>query len=143
MKSALHSTINTESTEEYFQEFAKKIIGHDFEFVGPAGKRNLLYADWIASGRLYGPIEDILTNQFGPLVGNTHSESSLTGEAMTLAYKMAHQIIKEHVHANDQDVIVTQGSGMTGVIAKLQRILGLHIPEKANPTIRSRNLNAL
>jgi selenocysteine lyase/cysteine desulfurase len=133
MKSALHSTINTASTEEYFQEFAKKIIGYDFEFVGPAGKRNLLYADWIASGRLYRPIEDILTNQFGPLVGNTHSESSLTGEAMTLAYKMAHQIIKEHVHANDQDVIVTQGSGMTGVIAKLQRILGLHIPEKAKP----------
>ncbi|MDZ7647068.1 MAG: aminotransferase class V-fold PLP-dependent enzyme [Cytophagales bacterium] len=74
-----------------------------------------------------------MTNQFGPLVGNTHSESSHTGEAMTLAYKMAHQIIKEHVHANDQDVIVTQGSGMTGVIAKLQRILGLHIPEKAKP----------
>ncbi|MBK7651719.1 MAG: aminotransferase class V-fold PLP-dependent enzyme [Flammeovirgaceae bacterium] len=134
MKSAEHSTaIHTESTEEYFQEFARKIIGHDFEFVGPAGKRNLLYADWIASGRLYGPIEDMLTNQFGPLVGNTHSESNLTGEAMTLAYKMAHQIIKEHVHANDQDIIITQGSGMTGAIAKLHRILGLHIPEKAKP----------
>lgn len=134
MKTVLHSpTTQSESKEEYFQKFGKKIIGHNFEFEGPEGRVNLLYADWIASGRLFEPIENLLTNQFGPLVGNTHSESSLSGEAMTLAYKMAQQIIKEHVHANEQDVIITQGSGMTGAIAKLQRILGLHIPEKAKP----------
>jgi selenocysteine lyase/cysteine desulfurase len=96
----------------------------------------LLYADWIASGRLYEPIERLLKEKFGPLVGNTHSESSLTGEAMTLAYKMAHQIIKNHVNASDDDIIITQGSGMTGAVSKLQRILGLHIPEKAKPYYR-------
>jgi selenocysteine lyase/cysteine desulfurase len=124
-------TTTTTALETFFQEIASQIIGHDYEFEGPSGKRKLLYADWIASGRLYKPIEDLLIDQFGPLVGNTHSESSLTGEAMTLAYKMAHQIIKQHVHANENDVIITQGSGMTGAIAKLQRILGLHIPERA------------
>jgi len=125
--------IHLESTEAYFQDLATKIIGHDYTFEGPSGKKKLLYADWIASGRLYAPIEELLSNHFGPLVGNTHSESSHTGEAMTIAYKMAHQIIKKHVNANDQDVIITQGSGMTGAIAKLQRILGLHLPEKAKP----------
>ena len=122
------SLVHTESTEDYFQEIANKIIGHDYEFEGPSETKKLLYADWIASGRLYAPIEDLLSNHFGPLVGNTHSESSHSGEAMTLAYKMAQQIIKKHVNANDQDVIITQGSGMTSAIAKLQRILGLHIP---------------
>lgn len=128
------TTLNqTASLESYFQEIASQIIGNDYSFNGPSGKRTLIYADWIASGRLYAPIESILTKRFGPLVGNTHSESSLTGEAMTLAYKMAHQIIKQHVHANKDDVIITQGSGMTGAISKLQRILGLHIPERAKP----------
>lgn len=125
--------LHTESTEAYFHDLATRIIGHDYTFEGPSGKKKLLYADWIASGRLYTPIEELLSNHFGPLVGNTHSESSHTGEAMTIAYKMAHQIIKKHVNANDQDVIITQGSGMTGAIAKLQRILGLHLPEKAKP----------
>lgn len=125
--------IHTESTQDYFQEIATNIIGHDYTFESPSGKKKLLYADWIASGRLYAPIEELLSNHFGPLVGNTHSESSHSGEAMTIAYKMAQQIIKKHVNANDQDVIITQGSGMTSAIAKLQRILALHIPEKAKP----------
>jgi len=125
--------IPTENNEAVFQELAHKIIGHDYSFEGPSGKKKLIYADWIASGRLYEPIEEILTHKFGPLVGNTHSESSHSGEAMTLAYKMAQQIIKKHVNASDEDVIITQGSGMTGAIAKLQRILGLHVPEKVKP----------
>ncbi|MDH4092501.1 MAG: aminotransferase class V-fold PLP-dependent enzyme [Cyclobacteriaceae bacterium] len=125
--------VPTESSEYYFLDIATKIIGHDYTFEGLSGRKKLLYADWIASGRLYAPIEELLSNHFGPLVGNTHSESSHSGEVMTLAYKMAQQIIKKHVNANDQDVIITQGSGMTGAIAKLQRMLGLRIPEKAKP----------
>lgn len=133
MKTHTSAPSTVENLELYFQEIATKIIGHNHPVTGPSGTRKLIYADWIASGRLYAPIEEILTQRFGPLVGNTHSESSLTGEVMTLAYKMAHQIIKHHVHAHDDDVIITQGSGMTGAIAKLQRLLGLHIPERAKP----------
>lgn len=125
------ATEKLENTEAYFKEIANKIIGQEYAFDGPSGRRKLIYADWIASGRLYEPIENLMTHHYGPLVGNTHSESSLTGEAMTIAYKMSHNIIKKHVHANENDVIITQGSGMTGAISKLQRILGLHLPEKA------------
>jgi len=131
MHNTPYSIASSETAEAFFQEIANNIVGQDYSFEGPSGTKKLLYADWIASGRLYGPIEDLLTNYFGPLVGNTHSESSHSGEAMTLAYKMAQEIIKKHVNASDQDVIITQGSGMTSAIAKLQRMLGLHIPEKA------------
>ncbi|MBS1979331.1 MAG: aminotransferase class V-fold PLP-dependent enzyme [Bacteroidetes bacterium] len=127
------SILSEQKLEAYFSGISQNIIGHDYEFEGPSGRRRLVYADWIASGRLFEPIEEALSHRFGPLVGNTHSESSLTGEVMTHAYKMAHQIIKEHVHAGPEDVIITQGSGMTGAIAKLQRLLGLHLPERAKP----------
>jgi hypothetical protein len=34
-------------------------------------------------------------------------------------------IIKHHVHASADDVLITDGTGMTGVVNKFQRILGL------------------
>jgi selenocysteine lyase/cysteine desulfurase len=66
---------------------------------------------------------------FGPFVGNTHSESSATGTAMTLAYHEAHRIIKAEVNAGPDDVLLTCGSGMTGAVNKFQRILGLKAPQ--------------
>ena len=88
-----------------------------------------MYADWIASGRLYRPIEEKICNELGPFVANTHTETSTTGATMTLAYHEARKIIKRHVNANENDVLITSGSGMTGVVNKFQRILGLKINE--------------
>jgi len=85
----------------------------------------MIYADWIASGRLYMPIEEKIINVFGPYVGNTHTETSETGTLMTKSYHLAHKIIKQHVNAGPNDVIITAGSGMTTVINKMIRILGL------------------
>lgn len=116
--------------EEYFLKFRKEIIGIDQEFNSPYGKKKIVYADWIASGRLYHPIEKKLLNNFYPFTGNTHSESSETGSMMTQAYNQAKQIIKKHVNADEKDVIIFSGYGMTSAINKFQRILGLHYPEQ-------------
>ena len=118
------------SLEEYFEPFRKNIIGYDYIFKSPYGEKKIIYADWVASGRLYYPIEKEILEIYGPLVGNTHSESSATGNAMTQAYQNAHKIIKKHVNAGKDDVIITGGSGMTGMVNKFQRILGLKIPEQ-------------
>jgi len=116
--------------ESYFLRFRTNILGIDSDFDSPYGKQKLIYADWIASGRLYKPIEETLINKFGPMVGNTHSESSETGTLMTLSYKEAHNLIKNHCGASKDDVIITSGSGMTAMVCKFQRILGLKIPEQ-------------
>lgn len=111
--------------ESYFEPFRKNTIGHDLEYETPYGRQKLVYADWIASGRLYRPIEDRLTNDIGPFIGNTHTETSETGTSMTKAYHEAHKRIKKHVNAGPDDVIITAGFGMTGVIVKFQRMMGL------------------
>jgi selenocysteine lyase/cysteine desulfurase len=118
--------------EEHFTPFRENTVGWDITFTSPYGEKRIVYADWIASGRLYKPIEDKIKNLFGPLVGNTHSESSETGTSMTHAYHYAHEIIKKHCNAGKDDVILTAGSGMTGLICKFQRLLGLKIPEQLN-----------
>ena len=116
--------------ESYFDKFRKNIIGNDCEFSFPNGSNPIVYADWAASGRLYKPIEDYISNELGPYVANTHTESTLTGTIMTSAYHQAHDIIKRHVNASSEDVLLFAGFGMTAVINKFQRILGLRIPEK-------------
>ncbi len=111
--------------EDYFQKFREQIVGYRKEFDTPYGKKKIHYADWIASGRLYEPIEQKMKDQFGPYVANTHSESTTTGTLMTKAYHYSHQFIKQHVNAGPNDVIITAGFGMTAVINKLMRILSL------------------
>lgn len=131
--------------EQHFKPFRENIVGIDQVFNSPFGQQKILYGDWIASGRLYRPIEEKLCNQFGPFVGNTHTETSETGTLMTNAYHLAHRKIKEHVNAGPNDVIITAGSGMTDVINKFQRILGFRtmksmevhncLPEEERPVV--------
>ncbi|WP_396171388.1 aminotransferase class V-fold PLP-dependent enzyme [Flavobacterium sp.] len=115
--------------ELYFQEFRKNIIGIDQEFISPFGVKKIIYTDWTASGRLYRPIEEKMMNEFGPFVANTHTETTISGTAMTMAYRKARNVIKNHVNASEDDVLITDGTGMTGVVNKFQRILGLKVPE--------------
>jgi len=111
--------------EQYFSKFRDQIIGRNHIFTSPYGEQKIIYADWVASGRLYKSIEDKITNDFGPYVANTHTETSETGTVMTKAYHHAKDIIRKHVNANSNDVVITAGVGMTGVINKFQRMLGL------------------
>ncbi|GAA3628445.1 aminotransferase class V-fold PLP-dependent enzyme [Flavivirga jejuensis] len=115
--------------EDYFKSFRENIVGANQFFESPYGKQKIIYADWTASGRLYRPIEEKLLNEIGPFVANTHTETSITGSAMTLAYHDARNIIKNHVNASKEDVLITVGTGMTGAINKFQRILGLKLNE--------------
>ncbi len=119
-----------DSLERFFAPIRDQIIGNRQSFVGPYGERRIIYADWTASGRLYAPIERRMVETFGPFVANTHSESNITGGMMTQAYHIAQKLIKQHVNAGPDDVIITGGSGMTTVINKFQRILGLKVAEQ-------------
>jgi len=127
-----------QNLEQYFEKFRKNIIGNGQKFISPYGEQEIIYTDWTASGRLYRPIEEQIINQFGPFVANTHTETSLTGAVMTHAYHKAKDIIKKHVHANEDDVLILSGTGMTSAINKFQRLLGLRIPD-----LLKSNMNAM
>ncbi|KFF04161.1 aminotransferase class V-fold PLP-dependent enzyme [Flavobacterium reichenbachii] len=122
---AIENKTEQSQLEKYFSKFRKNTLGVNHSFESVYGKQNLLYADWVASGRLYIPIEDIMLNKIGPMIANTHSFSSQTGKASTYAYLHARDIIKKHVNADESDCLVTTGSGMTAALSKLQRFIGL------------------
>lgn len=126
----MQNTTTLASLEAYFQTFRQHVIGANQKFRSPYGEQSIVYADWTASGRLYQPIEDLLSKEIAPFVGNTHTETTLTGSAMTQAYHRAKTIVKEYVGAQPSDVLISSNSGMTGVVNKFQRILGLKVHER-------------
>lgn len=121
---------------EHFNRIRSNIIGIDEKVKNQFGEFPLIYGDWVASGRLYRPIEQKLAEVIGPWVANTHTETSLTGTLMTKAYHESRNIIKKHVNAKDTDVLLNVGFGMTAAVNKLQRIMGLKYCEK----LKSRRL---
>ncbi len=115
--------------EAYFKKFRNNIVGVNQQFTSPFGEQEIIYADWTASGRLYRPIEEKMLHEIGPFVANTHTETSTTGSTMTHAYHLSREIIKQHINASKNDVLIVTGSGMTGAVNKFQRILGLKVSE--------------
>ena len=127
------------SLENYFEKYRDNIIGKDQTFNSPFGKKKIIYADWIASGRLYSPIENLLRKEIFPFVANTHTETSTTGASMSFALEKALALIKKHVGGNSDDVVISAGAGMTTLVCKFQRILGLKIHEKFQKEVNIKN----
>lgn len=131
--------------QQHLREVRNNTIGINHNFTSAFGEKRIVYADWTASGRMYRPIEDYLIEEVYPYVANTHTETTFTGSFMTRLYHESLQQIKAHVGAGNNEAIITCNSGMTGVINKLQRILGykLHesfkdqvtIPEEDRPVV--------
>ena len=127
------------SLEHHFSFFRKNIIGINQTFQSPFGEKKIVYADWTASGRIYKKIEEKLNNEVFPFVANTHTETTTTGATMSLAFHEALSIIKRHVGASENDVIISAGAGMTMLVSKFQRILGLKIHEKYKDKVNVKN----
>lgn len=110
---------------EYIRD---SVIGEDEVVHGPFGPRRVTYADYTASGRALGFIEDYIREAVLPLYANTHTESSGTGLQTTRFREEARDIVRSCVGANENHVVLFCGSGSTGAIDRLIRVLGLRIP---------------
>ncbi len=139
IKSEVSANNIKEKNTDQFLNIRNNIIGYSEEFETPYGRTKLIYADWTASGRLYRPIEEKLTNEFGSFIGNTHTETNVTGSSMTLSYLKAKNIIRQHVNADENDAVIATGSGMTGAMLKLQRMLGFKVPSRLRQYINIPN----
>jgi len=106
------------------------VIGRNAVVPGPYGPRRMVYADYAASNRSLEFIEDYLRDQVLPFYANTHSESSWTGRQTTRLREEARRVVHRVAGGGPEDVVVFTGSGSTGAIDKLTRVLGICVPRE-------------
>jgi selenocysteine lyase/cysteine desulfurase len=106
----------------------RSVVGDGAVLDGPFGPRRSVYADGTASGRSLAFLEDVIRDRVLPLYANTHTEASATGEQTTALREEARAIVHAAVNGRDEDVVVFTGSGATGAIDRLVRVLNLALP---------------
>ena len=118
-----------DETTSLIETIRASVIGDDAAVVGPFGLRRVTYADYTASGRSLGFIEDFIRQAVLPLYGNTHTESSGTGLQTTRFREDARRIIRDAVGGSRADhVVLFAGSGSTGAIDRLIDCLEIRLP---------------
>jgi selenocysteine lyase/cysteine desulfurase len=117
-----------QSSEALIERIRASIVGDDQVMDGPYGLHRVTYADYTASGRALGFIEDFIRDEVLPRYANTHTESSGTGLQTTRLREDARRIVREALGGGDDTLVLFCGSGSTGAIDKLIGILNVRIP---------------
>lgn len=101
------------------------IIGKNSAFLGPFGRRKVVFCDYFASGRSLQFIEDYILREVLPCYGNTHSTTTITSIQSSLFRQEARDIIKQAVNASEDDAVIFVGHGCSGAVRKLVNALEL------------------
>jgi selenocysteine lyase/cysteine desulfurase len=115
------------STPLDFQFLRSEIIGINTLLKTPFGQRLLTYADYTASGRSLGFVEDYMLSK-QVLYANSHTEDDTTGRITTELLHLAEERIKKAVNAGSSGRIIATGTGATGAIDRMQQIVGVRLP---------------
>lgn len=107
------------------EKIRKSVIGDRIEIPTVFGHKPLIYADYTASGRALGFIEDLIREKVLPLYANTHTETSFVGAAMSELRRYSKAQARNFFDVPDEYSVVYCGYGATAAINKAIDLLGL------------------
>ncbi|XP_056640818.1 uncharacterized protein LOC130447813 isoform X2 [Diorhabda sublineata] len=101
------------------------IVGKNNAFLGPFGRRKVVFCDYAASGRSLQFIEEYILREVLPTYGNTPYTSSISSLQTTLFRQEARDIIRNAVNASEEDAVIFSGHGCSDALEKLITALDL------------------
>lgn len=101
------------------------LIGAQAKVDGPFGQKDLVYADYVASGRALKQVEHFILDEVLPYYANSHTEASFCGGMMTRLRRAARAEIARCCGADARHAVVFAGSGATAGINRLVTLLGI------------------
>ncbi|GHB13471.1 aminotransferase class V-fold PLP-dependent enzyme [Salinicola rhizosphaerae] len=132
--SALHAFRDSLAHPDVVARLRAGVIGDDVEFDTPFGRRRLLYADHVASGRALRQVERFIAEQVLPFYANSHTEASFCGQTMTRLRAEAREIVRDEVNGAGCHVVFN-GAGATAGLNRLVALLGIAARVRAGERI--------
>lgn len=100
------------------------LIGNRSTIQGPFGPRQMIYADYVASGRAHRAIEDFVMEHVLPWYANSHTRSSHCGQVMTKLRDDARKEILRCTNGGSDHAVIFTGSGATAGLNRLVTLFG-------------------
>ncbi|CAG9856772.1 unnamed protein product [Phyllotreta striolata] len=104
------------------------IVGKNNAFLGPFGRRKVVFCDYAASGRSLQFIEEYILREVLPTYGNTPYTTSISSLQTTLFRQEARDIIRTAVNASEDDAVIFSGHGCSDALEKLITALDIREP---------------
>ncbi|BCH22127.1 aminotransferase class V-fold PLP-dependent enzyme [Mesorhizobium sp. L-8-3] len=101
------------------------LIGRNVSIDGAFGRKPLVYADYVASGRALAQVERFVLEEVLPFYANSHTEASYCGGFMTRLRREARAAIAHCCGASAEHAVIFAGSGATAGINRLVTLFGL------------------
>nr|WP_223217112.1 aminotransferase class V-fold PLP-dependent enzyme [Rhizobium cauense] len=112
------------------------LVGSHAKIAGPYGVKEMVYADYVASGRALHQIERFILEDILPYYANSHTEASYCGAFMTRMRREARATIAEFCGANEEHAVIFTGSGATSGINRLINLYGITEAVSAGKHVR-------
>ncbi|XP_035897078.1 uncharacterized protein LOC118505424 isoform X6 [Anopheles stephensi] len=105
-KAAFSTVKRPEDTLKIMKYIDDNVIGKGVAFLGPYGRRKVVYADYASSGRSLQFLEDYINKEVLPAFGDISCISAVTGLQSHLYDNEARDLVRAAVGANGEDEIV-------------------------------------
>ncbi|XP_012282340.1 uncharacterized protein LOC105700732 [Orussus abietinus] len=114
-----------EDTAKLFKYVDDNVVGKNGTFFGPFGRRKVVYCDYTASGRSLQFLEEYISKEVLPCLGDTRASTSICSLQSSLFRHEARDIVRHSVGAGEQDAVLFTGHGTAGALRTLLRHLDL------------------
>ncbi len=111
------------STDDRLAQIQRGLIGDGMVFETPFGPQELLYADYVASGRALRQVEAFVAEEVLPIYANSHTEASYCGQSITRMREEARNIIAQEIGATDDCHVIFSGNGATEGLNRIVALL--------------------